>query len=196
MTITGKDILLVFSGLLCGAGASAFFFKKHYEAIANEEIKSVKETYCVRKMPEPAKNDEPKKDILKPSSKVQKPSYFDQGTGVNYSFYSVSKEENTAARSSRHIIPPEEFAMEDEYETASLIYYSDGILADSDDRELKTEDIEDMVGVSSLDHFGEYEADSVFVRNDQLHMDFEIIRDHRRYLDAIAQDRPYRLEER
>ena len=85
--------------------------------------------------------------------------------------------------------------MEDDYESVSLILYGDGVLSDSDDRALKESEIEDLVGLSSLNHFGEYEEDSVFVRNDRLKMDFEIIRDPRTYQEAIAQDRPYRKED-
>ena len=44
-------------------------------------------------------------------------------------------------------------------------------------------DIEYLVGEDSLDHFGEYEDDSVFVRNDDLKTDFEILLDEASYYD-------------
>ena len=37
------------------------------------------------------------------------------------------------------------------------------------------EDVEGTVGKKSLKHFGEYEEDSVFVRNDDLETDYEIL---------------------
>ena len=40
---------------------------------------------------------------------------------------------------------------------------------------------DDVVGMESLTHFGEYEDDSVFVRNDRLKCDYEILMDERTY---------------
>lgn len=44
--------------------------------------------------------------------------------------------------------------------------------------------VEEWVGKGSLDTFGEYEDDSVFVRNEELKMDIEILRDVRNYSDV------------
>lgn len=43
-----KDIAIFTVGAAIGVGASAMFFKKKYEAFANEEIESVKDTYNKR----------------------------------------------------------------------------------------------------------------------------------------------------
>ncbi len=47
------------------------------------------------------------------------------------------------------------------------------------------DDIEETVGIDSLTHFGEYEDDSVFVRNDERKCDYEILLDHRDYEDCV-----------
>ena len=91
-----------------------------------------------------------------------------------------------------YIISPEEFGAFDDYETISLTYYEDQILADDDDE--LVDDIEDIVGFDSLTHFGEYEDDSVFVRNDRLKCDYEILMDHRKYSDVIKK-KPYQVED-
>ena len=93
-----------------------------------------------------------------------------------------------------YVISPEEFGeMEDEgYETISLIYYADKVLTD-DDNEL-VEDVENTVGTESLTHFGEYEDDSVFVRNDRLKADYEILLDTRNYSDVVNKN-PHPMEE-
>ena len=51
----------------------------------------------------------------------------------------------------------------DDYDTISLTYYSDNVLADEDNEII--EDVEGVVGEDSLNHFGEYEDDAVYVRN-------------------------------
>ena len=58
-----------------------------------------------------------------------------------------------------YVISPDEFSENNEYETESLTYYSDGVLTDEYDNPI--EDIERLVGSDALTHFGEYEDDSV-----------------------------------
>lgn len=50
------------------------------------------------------------------------------------------------------MIPPEQFGDDEEYEQISLTYYADGVLADENDEVI--EDVEDAVGIDSLNHFG------------------------------------------
>lgn len=73
-----------------------------------------------------------------------------------------------------YVIPPEEFGNDaDEYDLISLNYYEDGVLAD--DWGDVIEDVDRVVGKDSLTHFGEYEDDSVYVRNDRLKCEYEIL---------------------
>ena len=90
-----------------------------------------------------------------------------------------------------YVISPDEFGEFEDYERISLSYYTDQILADEDDE--KVEDVDNVVGLESLAHFGEYEDDSVFVRNDRLKCDYEILLDQRTYSDVIKQ-RPHQTE--
>lgn len=82
-----------------------------------------------------------------------------------------------------YVISPDEFGeMEDEdYDKVSVTYYADGVLADEYDEVV--ENVDEIVGEESLTHFGEYEDDSVFVRNDKLKCDYEILLDQRNYSD-------------
>lgn len=81
-----------------------------------------------------------------------------------------------------YVIVPEEFD-ENGYETATLFYYADGVLAYGDTNE-RVDDVEELVCADFAEHFGEYEQDSVFVRNDNLKMDFEILKDLRPYSEV------------
>lgn len=79
-----------------------------------------------------------------------------------------------------YVISPDEFGEMDGYAQISLTYFDDGIL--SDDKGVIIEDPEEIVG-DALDHFGEYEEDSVFVRSDPKRCDYEILRDLRSYAE-------------
>ena len=83
-----------------------------------------------------------------------------------------------------YIIEPDDFGEEDGYETATLTYYADGVLEDDYYVVIDKEEVDDMVGLESFDHFGEYENDTVFVRNERLKTDFEIQRDLRKYSET------------
>ena len=79
-----------------------------------------------------------------------------------------------------YVISPDELGEKD-YSIISLNYYADGVLAD--DFDVVIDDVENTVGEDALTHFGEYEDDSVFVRNDELELDYEILKDMRRFED-------------
>jgi hypothetical protein len=81
-----------------------------------------------------------------------------------------------------YIITPEQFGEIEEYEKISLVYYSDGVLTDENNE--RVDDIEEIVREDSLNHFGEYEEDSVFVRNDSRKCDYEILMDLRKFEDV------------
>lgn len=91
------------------------------------------------------------------------------------------------------VIPPEEFGDDPDYTSISLTYYADDILADENDHEMDDREIDEFVGFGFEKHFGEYEDDSVFIRNDKLKCYFEILADSRRYCD-ILKKKPYLKE--
>lgn len=80
-----------------------------------------------------------------------------------------------------YVIHPTQFGMHSTYGTRSLKCFADRVVTDDDENVI--EDVDNIVGDESLDHFGEYEMDSVYVRNDRLKCDYEILLDVRRYSD-------------
>lgn len=188
MNITWNSILLFGAGALVGALVSANYFKTKYERIAQEEIDSVKRAFSEPSAestddnisngqvetnepdPELEKSREDCDDIIENAGYVT--AYVPR--------YSGRKEEKGVKKP--YVIPPTDFDTEDGYEAYSLDYYEDGVLADEQGNPI--EDVESMVGVDSLNHFGEYEDYSVHVRNPALKCDFEILRNLCKYSDA------------
>lgn len=168
--------------------------KKKYEQIAQEEIDSVKAVF-MKKDPdmevtvsETPHQAEPRKVEEKPSISEYAALLKNEGY-TNYS--GAGKEEQTSMNDKPYVISPEEFGEYEEYEKISLTYYGDQVLADENDE--LVEDVEGAVGFESLTHFGEYEDDSVFVRNDRLKCDYEILLDQRTYSDVVK-TRPHQME--
>lgn len=124
-------------------------------------------------------------DFKKYASIIQKEGYTDYSK-------TVEEKKGEAFVEKPYVISPEEFGEFEEYEKISLTYYADEVLADENDEEV--DDVEEIVGKGSLNHFGEYEDDSVFVRNDRLKCDYEILLDQRNYSDVVK-TMPHRMEE-
>lgn len=186
-------------GAAVGSVVTWRYTRKKYEQIAQEEIDSVKEIFSKRESaadveitdPEPhtAKIGKPeeKPDITEYAARLERDGY------TNYSNVGAEqkKEEQETMEIKPYVISPEEFGEFEDYERISLSYYADQVLADEDDE--KVDDVDNVVGLESLTHFGEFEDDSVFVRNDRLKCDYEILLDQRTYSDVIKQ-RPHQME--
>lgn len=113
---------------------------------------------------------------------------FEEDNGIDILENSEIITENSYTSSDKtedkpYVIPPEEFGEMEGYIQSSLTYYADKILTDEDDNII--DDVEDIVGADFAKHFGEYEEDSVFVRNDSKKHDYEILKDFRLYSDVV-----------
>ena len=65
----------------------------------------------------------------------------------------------------------------------TLLYYKDHVLTDEDNNII--EDIDDVIGFDSLTRFGEFEDDTVYVRNDKYRVDYEVINDPERTFSDV-----------
>ena len=197
--------LLSFLAFVLGASVGSLatwkFVEKKYKQIAQEEIDSVKETYAkMRKDDLEAKQadlEEAKAKLHSDASeKVETPEvkpeevkeYEDVIARHNYTSYSnnINEKGGDVMTDRPYIISPEDFGDYPDYETISLTYYNDKVLTDEYNEIV--DDIDDLIGEDSLNHFGEYEDDSVFVRNDALKVDYEILLDPANYRDIAPQD--------
>lgn len=176
-------------GAAIGSAVTWKLIKTKYERIANEEIESVKEVFSRRnkkeKEPEEIEHgtvahmlETKPNDVSKYAAMLEELKYNEKG-------------ENDMKNADPYVISPDEFAELDDYQTVSLNYYADGVVADDIDEVV--ENVGSLIGWDSLNHFGEYEDYSVFVRNDALKTDFEILLDTRNYSDVIRLS-PYQVE--
>lgn len=89
----------------------------------------------------------------------------------------------TMVKDGPYIIPPSDFGEDDEYEVITLVCYADGVITESDNGEI-VDDVEGAIGDCDVRaHFGEYEDDSVFIRNEERKVDYEILRDTDNYYE-------------
>lgn len=209
MNSTLKGVLIFVLGAAAGSLATWKLIEKKYKDIAQEEIDSVKDTFSKMK-----KNEYPDKledypdfeefddsddsddveEELKPEQKIDrnnKPDIVEYAkilseTGyTNYAERQDKKEKKgvePVEDERPYVISPDEFGEKDGYENVTLTYYADGVLTDYFDNVISN--VDEVVGLDSLDHFGEYEDDVVFVRNEKMETDYEILRDLRDFNES------------
>lgn len=180
MNNTVTNIIMFAAGAVVASAVTWKIAKTKYERVAEKEINEVKEYY--NKKAEKERHEE-----STPREPIEKPSLTEYAKKLNELSYSVgvdiSEEGEPVMKGRPYVISPDEFG-ENDYETISLTYYADKVLTDEQD--YIVENIDEMIGYDSLTHFGEYEEDSVFVRNDALEIDYEILAVTRNYHDDIV----------
>lgn len=187
-------IFLFTAGAAIGSAVTWKYLKTKYERIAQEEIDSVREVYSRRSKKDTETLEEVKEALTK-MGKVSKPiqdAYAVMQEKIDNLGYNDAEKKGGEEMDTNkpYVISPDEFGDADGYDVVSLNYYADGVL--TDDWGDIIGNIDDIVGEESLTHFGEYEDDSIFVRNDKLRTDYEILRDKRKFSDL---ENPYDPEE-
>lgn len=193
-----KDILsklLIFAaGAGIGSAVTWKIVKTKYERIAQEEIDNVKEYYRKKadesesaKVAEIGKKmvegfvdgvkDTPKEE----SVTFLKEMYNSIITSEGYSDSTESGEE-VADTDDPYIIDADEFGDSYEYDTDSLVYYADGILATETDDVI--DDIERIIGTKNLTQFDDDNV--IFVRNDRTRHDYEVTREDRTFAEVAG----------
>lgn len=174
-----KNSLIFIIGVATGSAVTYNLLKNKYDKIANDEIAEMRE-YYISKI-ESTKEKEKETDVVTKAEQVKvedKPNLVDYTTKIKengYNGYDTKKEEDEEYEVVKpYIISPEELG--EEYDIVELTYYANGILTDDADDPIDSADIDEMVGLDSLNCFGKYEEDAVHVRNDERKLDYEILR--------------------
>ena len=165
------NLFMFTAGCIVGSFVTCKIFNNKMDDIVNDEISSM-EKYYERKYNQNIE-DENKENI-------NKKEYCDIIDRFGYSEDDIKDEE------SPYVISPDEFGEIDEYEQITLFYYDDKKLAD--DMDELVEDVDNTVGYDSLERFGEYEDDVVYVRNDRLKSDFEILLSLKKYSEIKMEE--------
>lgn len=168
------SILAFAAGAAVGSVATWKLVKTKYERIAQEEIDSVKEVFS-RKAAREQEIEQTEEEKV-----AEREVYHETIASAGYSYHPDIKKEEEVEESGPYVIPPEQYGEEPGYSEQSLTYYADGVLADD---WYEVVNPEDTVGKDALKHFGEYEEDSVYVRNPDQMIEYEILLDTRRYRD-------------
>lgn len=188
------NVLVFAAGAAIGSAVTWRIVKTRCDRIIAEEIESVKEAFTnidtdvTEESVEPSTDDEEDQQEVSPKQ-INWDDLEDLDEDDDIAEYSrivknYTNEKGGAINMANEpkVISPYDFGELDGYHQIELTYYADGFL--EDDEYNIVEDAEELLGPDALNSFGEYEEDAVFVRNDHLRTDFQILRDYRTYEEA------------
>lgn len=194
MKSTLNNVLIFTVGAAIGSAVTWYFVKTKYERIAQEEIESVREEFAkaIINYGE-TKNDTDENPCVEPVEVPEVPGekqlFSEMTQKLGYVKYSevepAPKEKTEGSAMEPMIILPEELG-ELGYQIIELNYWADGVLTDAKNKRIK--DVDELIGADTLAQFGKYEQDALHVRNPEKRLDFEILRDLKRYSDFFDVD--------
>lgn len=193
------NVLVFAVGAAVGSAVTWKILKTKYDRIVQEEIDSIREVFGDRESGEQESaadensddeerrectgqinweeledlNEEEDDDDSGAMAEYERltSAYIDQKGGVE----NVAKEP--------YVIAPYDFGELDGYSQIELTYYEGDDTLEDDEGNIVT-DRDELLGPTALYTFGEYEDDAVFVRNEHLQTDFQILKDYRSYTEA------------
>lgn len=192
-------VIAFLAGTAIGGMAAWRVANERYAKISEEDILSVKEAFRNReqKLKDEIEELKSKLEVTEcleeeekvPSTILSTNEHQDKGdineyvrmvNRTKYAHTSVPQKEDHSIEAP-YVISPEEFGEMDGYTQIGLTYFEDDDIL-SDENGVIIDDPEEIVG-DALNHFGDYEEDSVFVRSDPKRCDYEILKDLRSYAE-------------
>lgn len=174
------------AGLIFGAAAAYYRVKSHFESKAQEEIEAVKRVYMNRKRASEKNN----KDKSATNDVTKAYTYASYPDAVSVTQYNKMKNEEKIEdilvetehpeddKPSIYVIEEKDFIVPGEaYDNTTLTYYvEDSIIIDESDNEIFDEI--SWLDNRILDAFLESTDEVLYMRNDDIMMDFEIVKEY------------------
>lgn len=177
-------------GAAAGSLLTWKLLEKKYKQMADEEIAAVKEYFR-------NKEDETKEELIERFVEEDKldgtrTEYTKMVNDMGYTSVSRSTEYSVEEDGSVYMAPgpeevapyvisPEEYGAKTNYRIKCWTHYADGIITDDDDEIVWNP--ESIIG-DALNHFGDYEDDSVHVRNENTGCDYEILKNEHTFSEV------------
>ena len=174
------------AGFAIGFGTSCIILKKKYETKLNQGLQDIRNAYTEPKEEKIEDNDKTEVETIteKPvQTKVTniatllEPNDVELDENGEWQLKNTSREVN---ENEPYEISYDEFSEKEGYDTRSLIYYIKSnvvteYLAGEDPDEIKVDKPAELIGVDTLCSFENCEDDTIYVRNDKLKSDFEVV---------------------
>lgn len=178
-----KSLLTFVIGAGIGAAISWVYHKNKYEEIIQEEITSLRANSKLSTFASDKKNDD-KTNQVGYEEDNSKTTINKARNIIDYNGYSKNDEpeigpcEAAARRNPLYVITPEEFASQLGYDTDTFYLFADDIITNDNNEVLSN--VKEMFGITIdeiKDQYGKYEDNAVYVRDERIQMDYEILKE-------------------
>lgn len=159
-------------GVAIGSVVTWRVLKTKYEQIAQEEIDSVKEVFANRR----------ENVVSEDFTEEEKDELVAEINKLNYNTCSTDKKEDTKDVDAPYVISSDQYGEYYGFDLESLTYYADGVMTNDNDEVI--EDVERIIGEEWKEFMIEDEEECVFVRNETLETDYEVVSDPRKYSEV------------
>lgn len=191
-------------GAAAGSIVTWYSVDAKYRQLAEDEIDSVRDYYSsklsknkVDDIDETIEEEVENKDDNAEMNKISERQNYSGCFSKNAKDESEPEPDNRTVTSNDpfsleprpYVVSPDEYAEEYGYECRGITIYSGGVITDDDDNIL--DDVDNVIGLESLNYFGKYAENTVYVRNDRLKCDYEISKDDRTY-EEVLNSKPYK----
>lgn len=171
-----KEVVIFAAGFVAGGFVVNKLVEKKYEDISNQEIESVKEVYH-KKLEEAEKPQEEAPDNNDIPDEAAETEQTRKGTSTMRAYSDIIKSSNYSSPVTNepdlpYVITPEAYMEPNGYDKLACNYYNNDVLTDENDEPVEIEEI--MGSHDMLDRMGEYETDTLYIRNDKTEADYEI----------------------
>lgn len=163
------------AGMVAGGLVGYYICKKKYHIVKLEEAEAPKKSSF-------------KEEINKEyERKVYEASYKKEEKEGDEEWEEAEKSNPVEPEMVPYVISPDSYVGEhDDYAKIVLHYYEDNEVLEYDEYDLEKgddhfADIGSTIGYDSINHFGEFEKDTLFVRNETLGNDYEVLLEHCAY---------------
>lgn len=174
---TLSKVFIFMTGAAMGSVVAWNLAKRKYDQLNKDDLESMREYYEQKYNTKDEEIREDENDVKDPSERsLEEIRGIVKDLGYEQESTEEENEEEEDDMLGPEYIAPEE-TWERDYPTLSLTYFEgDGVLANDDGKII--DNVDELVGKDFADHFGEYEDDSVYVRNEKMKSQYEILRDY------------------
>lgn len=171
-------VLAFTAGAAIGSLATWYYFKTNYELVSDESLESDDIKKDAENNTKPDETENKKEELQICKEIIEKMDY----SGYSKKTEEVQEEMGDVNVNKPYLISFDKFGQMEDWNEVQITYYADDFLVDEDD-EVITE-AEDLIGYECLKAFDcDDKPDAVYVRNESLETDYEIVYDANKYED-------------
>lgn len=192
-----SHVIAFVAGVAVGYFAANYLLKDKYEKRFQQEVSSTIEAFKSNKNEEYKKDDEVNfkdeklKDISDDIVVADIKEYAKNIGNLNYSEVKdekPSEEEDNIDHTKPYVITEEEVDAYMNYSITQWNYYADGVLTDENNEVV--EDVSTTIGKEAFEHLKKTSESAIYVRNDLLELDYEILKNKMTYAELL-EEKPY-----